>query len=177
MCIDCRQLNDKTLKDAYAPTRIYSSRIYRSHASIYAILDSLTGNQYFTVIYMRLIHRKRKGQCKNDWSLSMYIVYHRKYTIDMKYGYHRIKKERTDIIIFGQKYSRITPRSFQDVSNDLKQRLASVVIRASYSPHSSNVILVCKDDRSLRMCIDWRLVTKGRLCADAHIWYFRLTGR
>jgi hypothetical protein len=61
---------------------------------------------------------------------------------------HRI--ELNDATPFKQKYRRIPPTIIDEVRTHIQELLASGVTRPSYSPFSSNVVLVRKQDGSLR---------------------------
>jgi len=67
---------------------------------------------------------------------------------------HRI--DLTDDTPFKQKHRRIPPAMIDEVRGHLQQLLASGIIRKSYSPWASNVVLARKKDNSLRMCVDYR---------------------
>lgn len=78
---------------------------------------------------------------------------------------HRI--ELTDSTPFKQRYRRIPPAMVEEVRLHIKQLLDSGVIRPSHSPFSSNVVLVRKKDKSLRMCVDFRELNR-RTIRDAY---------
>ena len=56
---------------------------------------------------------------------------------------------------------------FEEVKQHLHQLLASGVIRRSYSPWASPVVIARKPDNSLRMCIDYRLLN-ARTVKDSY---------
>jgi hypothetical protein len=66
---------------------------------------------------------------------------------------HRI--ELNDATPFKQKYRRIPPAMLEEVRTHIQELLASGVIPPSHSPFSSNVVLVKKQDGSLRLSIDY----------------------
>lgn len=78
---------------------------------------------------------------------------------------HRI--EMTDPAPFKQRYRRIPPAMVEEVRLHIKQLMDSGVIRPSHSPFSSNVVLVRKKDKSLRMCVDFRDLNR-RTIRDAY---------
>ncbi|XP_046550819.1 uncharacterized protein LOC124260534 [Haliotis rubra] len=67
---------------------------------------------------------------------------------------HRIDLE--DDRPFKQRHRRIPPAMYQEVKEHLQQLFTSGVIRHSFSPWSSNVVLVRKKSGKLRMCVDFR---------------------
>ncbi len=71
---------------------------------------------------------------------------------------HRINL--CDDIPFRQRHRRIPPGLYDEVKAHLKQLLACGVIRPSYSPWASNMVLVRKPDSSLRICIDYRALNR-----------------
>ena len=62
----------------------------------------------------------------------------------------------TNEIPFKERHRYIPPGMYSQVREHLQQLLDSGVIRPLRSPWSSNVVLVKKKDRSLRLCIDFR---------------------
>jgi hypothetical protein len=56
---------------------------------------------------------------------------------------------------------------FQEVRNHLQHLMEAGVIRRSKSPFSSNVVLVRKKNRDLRMCVDYRQLN-NKTKNDAH---------
>lgn len=78
---------------------------------------------------------------------------------------HRI--ELDDQRPFKQKYRRIPPSMFDEVRSHLQILLRNGIIRKSHSPWSSNVVLVRKKDKSLRMCVDFRQLNQ-RSIKDAY---------
>ena len=71
---------------------------------------------------------------------------------------HRI--DLTNDIPFKQKHRRIPPSMFNEVRDHLQQLLDAGIIRKSYSPWASNIVLVRKHDNSLRMCVDFRMLNQ-----------------
>jgi transposase InsO family protein len=57
---------------------------------------------------------------------------------------------------FKQRHRPIPPHMLDEVRSHLQQLLASGVIRRSYSPWSSNIVLARRKDGRLRMCTDFR---------------------
>ena len=49
---------------------------------------------------------------------------------------------------------------FNEVRDHLQQLLDAGIIRKSYSPWASNIVLVRKHDNSLRMCVDFRMLNQ-----------------
>ena len=69
---------------------------------------------------------------------------------------------------FKQRYRRIPPAMIDEVRSHLEQLLSADIIRKSYSPFTSNVVLVRKKSTGkLRMCIDYRILNK-RTVKDAY---------
>lgn len=62
---------------------------------------------------------------------------------------------------FKQRHRRIPPGMITEVRQHLRQLLDSGVIRRSYSPWASNMVLVRKKDGSLRICVDFRQLNKN----------------
>ena len=56
---------------------------------------------------------------------------------------------------FKQRHRRIPPAMYQEVKDHLQQLLINGIIRKSYSPWSSNIVLARKKNRTLRMCVDY----------------------
>ena len=71
---------------------------------------------------------------------------------------HRINM--TDDQPLKQRHRRIPPAMYDEVRQHLKDMLNAGLIRDSYSPWASPLVLVRKKDNSLRLCIDFRLVNK-----------------
>ena len=67
---------------------------------------------------------------------------------------HEIKLNNE--VPFQDRYRRIPPQQFEEVRNHLQDMLKIGAIRCSCSPWASAVVLVCKKDGSLRLCIDLR---------------------
>jgi transposase InsO family protein len=68
---------------------------------------------------------------------------------------------------FKQRHRRIPPSMYSEVRNHLKQLLDSSIIRKSQSPWASNIVLVRKKDKSLRLCVDYRQLNE-RTIKDAY---------
>ncbi|KAI3366509.1 hypothetical protein L3Q82_000640 [Scortum barcoo] len=58
-----------------------------------------------------------------------------------------------------QRYCRIPPSEYEAVKAHINQLLESQVIRESSSPYASPIVLVRKKDGSLRLCVDYRLLS------------------
>ena len=85
---------------------------------------------------------------------------------------HRI--ELLDEVPFKMRHRHIPPSMFEEVKQHLHQLLASGVIRRSYSPWASPVVIARKPDNSLRMCIEPKCKNCERfICPPSHwrdIW-------
>lgn len=57
-----------------------------------------------------------------------------------------------------QRYRRIPPSDYDDVRAHIRKLLESNVIRESFSPFASPIVIVRKKDVSLRLCVDYRLL-------------------
>ena len=80
-------------------------------------------------------------------------------TCDTDIGYNASVEhyiELMDETPFKQRYRRIPPSMLDEVRDHIQQQLAAGVIRKSYSPFSSNVVLVRKKNGQLRICFDYR---------------------
>ena len=64
--------------------------------------------------------------------------------------------ELTNYMPIKDRYWRIPPHQYEEVSKHLKEMLEIGAIRRSSSPWASPVVLVRKKDGSLRFCIDLR---------------------
>ncbi|XP_041355287.1 uncharacterized protein LOC121372918 [Gigantopelta aegis] len=64
-------------------------------------------------------------------------------------------------------HRRIPPAIFEEVKQHLKQLLACGIIRRSFSPWASPVVIARKPDGSLRMCVDYRILNQ-RTVKDAY---------
>lgn len=85
---------------------------------------------------------------------------------DMDIGLVDAVKHRIDLIDhtpFKQRYRRIPPGMVEEVRLHIRQLLDLGIIRHSRSPYSSNVVLVRKNDGSLRMCVDFRELNRRSL--------------
>ena len=78
---------------------------------------------------------------------------------------HEIKL--TDDMPFKDAYRRISPAMIEEVREHIAEMLAADAIRPSCSPFSSNVVIVCKKDGSIRFCIDFRKLNQ-RTIRDAY---------
>lgn len=67
---------------------------------------------------------------------------------------HRIPLKETNPV--NERYRRIPPSQYEEVRKHLKEMRDADVIRESFSPYASPVVLVRKKDGSLRFCIDFR---------------------
>ena len=79
-------------------------------------------------------------------------------------------KHRIDLIVetpFKIPHRRIPPSMFKEVKQHLKQLLACGIIRRSFSPWASPVVIARKSDGSLRMCVDYRMLNQ-RTVKDAY---------
>ena len=74
-------------------------------------------------------------------------------------GHTDIVQHRIDLIDekpFKQRYRRIPQAAYDDVRAHLRQLLNAGIIQPSRSPWASNVVLVRKKDKTLRLCVDYR---------------------
>ena len=78
---------------------------------------------------------------------------------------HRIQLNNEEP--FKEPYRRIPPSIFQEVREHLQELLKTNIIRESESPYSSNVVVVRKKDRSIRLCVDFRKLN-DRTIKDAY---------
>jgi hypothetical protein len=81
----------------------------------------------------------------------MMVLYKRGHTDIVQ---HRI--DLTDEKPFKQRYRRIPQAAYDDVRAHLRQLLNAGIIQPSHSPWASNVVLVRKKDKTLRLCVDYR---------------------
>ena len=79
-----------------------------------------------------------------DAFVKSYIEY--EYTGSVK---HRILL--SDDIPFKQRHRRIPPAMYEEVKAHIKELLSANIIRPSHSPFASNIVLVRKKDRKLRI--------------------------
>ena len=78
---------------------------------------------------------------------------------DTDIGLTSMVKHRIDLYDptpFKQRHRRIPPSLYPEVRKHLKDLLDADIIRPSFSPWCSNIVLVRKKDKSLRMCLDFR---------------------
>ena len=61
---------------------------------------------------------------------------------------------------FKQRHRRIPPAMYQEVKDHLQHLLTNGIIRKSYSPWSSNIVLAPKKDGTPRMCVDYRYLSE-----------------
>ena len=61
-----------------------------------------------------------------------------------------------DYTPFKQRHRQIPPSEYEELRQHLRQLEDAGVIRKSFSPWASNIVIVRKKDGSLRMCIDYR---------------------
>lgn len=73
----------------------------------------------------------------------------------------------TDSQPFRQRYRRIPPSMYAEVREHLQSMHKANVIRESFSPYASPVVLVRKKDGSLRFCIDFRKLN-GKTVRDSY---------
>ena len=72
-----------------------------------------------------------------------------------------------DYTPFKQRFRRIPPSCYNEVREHLCQLVQEGVIRKSKSPWCSNVVLVRKNDKSLRLCVDYRMLN-NRTIKDSY---------
>ena len=78
---------------------------------------------------------------------------------DIDIGHSTIVEHRipvTDPHPVRERYRKIPPGQYEEVRKHLKEMHDAGVIRESFSPYASPVVLVRKKDESLRLCIDFR---------------------
>lgn len=63
-----------------------------------------------------------------------------------------------------QPYRRISPNQYQEVREHISELLRKGVIHKSSSSYASPVVLVCKSDGSLRLCVDYRRLNSKTRC-------------
>jgi hypothetical protein len=89
---------------------------------------------------------------------------------DTDIGFTSIVKHKinlTDSNPFKQRHRKIPPAMYQEVQQHLHELLDAGVIYHSHSPWASNVVLIRKKDKSLRLCVDYRQLNK-RTIKDAY---------
>ena len=74
---------------------------------------------------------------------------------------HRI--ELSDPRPFKQRYRHIPKHMYDEVKKHLNGLLDAKVIRPSFSPWCSNIVLVRKRDSGLRMCVDFRQLNNATI--------------
>lgn len=80
---------------------------------------------------------------------------------DLDIGHTTAVKHRIELIDetpFKQTHRRIPPSMIAEVKQHLHQLLEAGIIRPSYSPWASNIVLVRKSNGELRMCQDYRRI-------------------
>ena len=83
---------------------------------------------------------------------------------DTDVGHTNIVQHRIELLedkTFKQRYRRIPPSMYDEVKVYLQQLLDMNIIMPSHSPWASNVVLVKKNDNSLRMCVDYRMLLES----------------
>ena len=78
---------------------------------------------------------------------------------------HEIKL--TDDQLVKQPCHRVPPAQLNEFQEAVKEMLEPDVIRESKSPYSCPVILVCKKNKGLRICVDFRQL-KRKTIKDAY---------
>ena len=73
------------------------------------------------------------------------------YTDRVKHQIHTVN----DVPV-NQPYRRIPPSEYQSVKNHIQKLLDKQIIRESYSPYASPIVVVKKKDGSMRLCVDYR---------------------
>ena len=89
---------------------------------------------------------------------------------DLDIGFTSVVKHKinlTDDQPFKQRHRKKPASMYNEVKQHLQELLDAGVIRKSHSPWSSNIVLVCKKDKSLRLCVDYRQLNK-RTIRDAY---------
>ena len=129
--------------------------------------DSMTKEEFLTMFKfeddMAEEHREKLKQFLWKWK----DVFSKD---DLDIGRTSLLRHRIDLSDekpFRIRHRRIPPAMYEEVRKHLKQMLEAGVIRRSYSPWASPVVLVKKKDGSLRFCIDFRELNK-RTIPDAH---------
>jgi hypothetical protein len=90
-------------------------------------------------------------------------------------GHTDIVQHRLDLLVekpFKQRYWRMPPAAYGDVRAHLRQPLNAVIMQPSRSSWASNVVLVRKKDKTLRLCVDYRQlnnITKTREIAMPYL--------
>jgi len=89
---------------------------------------------------------------------------------DLDVGFTGLVKhgiQLNDCAPFKQRHRKIPHSMYTEVREHLKQLMDSGIVRRSQSPWASNIVLVRKEDQSLRLCIDYRQLNK-RTVKDAY---------
>ena len=68
---------------------------------------------------------------------------------------------------FKQRHRQIPGSMYDEVKQHLQELLEAKVIQKSHSPWASNIVLVRKKDKSLRLCVDYRQLNQ-RTIKDAY---------
>ena len=68
---------------------------------------------------------------------------------------------------FKERHRRIPPHLFDEVREHIQEMVDAKIIRKSYSPYSSSIVLVRKRDGTLRFCVDFRKLN-AKTIKDAH---------
>lgn len=59
---------------------------------------------------------------------------------------------------FRERSRRITPADIEDVRRHLQELLAAGIIKESWSPYASPIVIVRKKNGKVQMCIDYQLL-------------------
>ncbi|KAK3715036.1 hypothetical protein QZH41_002685 [Actinostola sp. cb2023] len=101
--------------------------------------------------------------CTNEQRLKLYDLLRKHADLfakeDEDLGYtetvkHKIRTVDDEPVC--QPYRRIPPNQYQEVREHIKKLLDRNIIRESYSPFASPIVLVRKKNGSLRLCVDYR---------------------
>ena len=86
-------------------------------------------------------------------------------TYYLKLVEHHIKL--SDDQPFKEPHHRIPPALIEEVKEHLQEMMDAGAIRGSESPYSSNVVIMRKEDGSIRFCVDFRKLN-NRTIKDAY---------